>query len=121
MKLIDSNLFIYSIQPEYHKLQEFIFQKDCAFSEISIVECLGYKKILEMEIEYFNMCFMHLKAYQISNFILQKAATLKQNKKMSIADSVIAATAIQYDMILYTNNIKDYEHINSLKLMNPII
>jgi hypothetical protein len=45
---------------------------------------------------------------------------LRQQHKMSLGDSLIAATALIHDLILATRNIDDFNWINDLKLVNPI-
>jgi predicted nucleic acid-binding protein len=40
---------------------------------------------------------------------------------LKLGDSLIAATAIIYDLTLYTRNIVDFEKIGGLKITNPVI
>jgi predicted nucleic acid-binding protein len=40
-------------------------------------------------------------------------------KQLKAADSLIAATARLYDLVLYTNNLKDFEGIAGLTLYKP--
>jgi predicted nucleic acid-binding protein len=40
---------------------------------------------------------------------------------MSVADSIIAATAKIYNVDLYTNNVADFKSIKDFKIVNPII
>lgn len=42
----------------------------------------------------------------------------RKGKKMPVVDSLIAATAIVYDMVVVTRNIKDLE-ISGCKILNP--
>lgn len=39
---------------------------------------------------------------------------------MSLGDAIIAATALENDLTLATANIKDFKHIEGLKLINPM-
>ena len=39
---------------------------------------------------------------------------------MKLGDSLIAATALEHDLSLATNNTKDYKWIDGLVLINPI-
>jgi predicted nucleic acid-binding protein len=41
-------------------------------------------------------------------------------KKMSLGDALIAATALENDCVLWTANIEDFEHIDGLRLHNPL-
>jgi predicted nucleic acid-binding protein len=44
---------------------------------------------------------------------------LRQQKKTSLADAVIAATALAHDLPLVTRNVDDFKHVAGLKLINP--
>ena len=59
----------------------------------------------------------------MSDEIAEIAIQLRQKKKMTLGDSIIAATAIHKNIPLLTNNIKDFKHIENLVLisLNDII
>lgn len=40
---------------------------------------------------------------------------------MSLGDSIIAATALVYDLDLYTHNIVDFSSIEELRIVDPIL
>lgn len=59
---------------------------------------------------------------KISDGILQTAVRLRQQKKMSLGDSLIAATALVHQLTLLTlltRNESDFDHIAGLKTINP--
>jgi predicted nucleic acid-binding protein len=39
---------------------------------------------------------------------------------MSVADALIAATALYHNLALATHNVKDFESIKSLSLIDPL-
>jgi predicted nucleic acid-binding protein len=43
----------------------------------------------------------------------------KQNRKMKLADAIIAATALVHSLILITNNTKDFIDIDGLVVIDP--
>ncbi|HLW31125.1 MAG TPA: hypothetical protein VKX40_02605 [Aequorivita sp.] len=47
--LIDSNVIIYSAQPEFEKLSFWLKKKNIAVSTISRIEVLGFANLLETE------------------------------------------------------------------------
>lgn len=54
----------------------------------------------------------------MNEIIAEKAIELRQRKPLSLADAIIAATALTYDLTLFTDNIKDYAGIKGLKLVS---
>lgn len=55
----------------------------------------------------------------LNEIVIKRAIALRQQKKMSLADAVIAATALAYDLPLVTRNVSDFKHIAGLELINP--
>ena len=53
------------------------------------------------------------------NEIILRAITLRRLKKMSLGDSLIAATALEYGVPLVTRNDSDFKHIAGLVIINP--
>jgi predicted nucleic acid-binding protein len=49
----------------------------------------------------------------------KKAIALRQRRKMSRADSILAATALENDWELVSRNVDDFEWIAELRLVNP--
>lgn len=46
--------------------------------------------------------------------------SIRQQRKLSAGDAIIAATALHYDIELLTRNIDDFEWIPELILRNPV-
>jgi len=55
--LLDSNIVIYSAQPENEFLRRLIAEKVPAVSAVSYVEVLGYHRLAEAERRYFESFF----------------------------------------------------------------
>ncbi len=120
MNILDSNIIIYSGQPEYAYLRELIFDKQNAVSKITHLEVLGFHRLNDTEKDYFTACFQFLKAIDISNKMIDEAIILRQQRKMSVGDAVIAATALNYQATVFTRNVDDFLKIADLKVINPI-
>ena len=56
---------------------------------------------------------------QISEMAVNFVKTYCLSHKLELADALIAATAIHYNIKLYTLNLKDFVFIPNLKLYNP--
>jgi predicted nucleic acid-binding protein len=121
MKLIDTNLLIYSQHKEHDFLKVLFFSIpfENAISAISKIESLGYVDITLEEKNYIEKVTNNLQVFPITDEIIDVAISIKQNKKMSLGDSIIAATALHHNIALYTRNTNDFKHIDKLVLVNP--
>lgn len=117
--LIDSNIIIYASKPEHSDLRTFIAEHTPAVSVVSYVEVLGYHKLADNEREDFEAFFASAPMLALSRAVLDQAVQLRQQKKMTLGDSLIAATALIYKLTLVTRNIDDFNWIDGLSLLNP--
>lgn len=121
MILIDSNILIYSAHEKYRYLRDLFKQENVFVSIITRLEVLGYHRITLKQITYFDAIFKVVEILQIDNALIEQAISYRQKKSMSVADSIIAATANIYNVDLYTNNVADFKSIKDFKIVNPII
>jgi toxin FitB len=120
MRIIDSNLIIYYAKPEFGWLKNEIFGEKTYVSIITKLEVLGFNRLSGTEKVIFDHYFDSILQLPITDLIVEKAINLRQRKKMGIADSVIAATALEFNLELFTHNITDFDWISGLKLVDPI-
>jgi predicted nucleic acid-binding protein len=120
MILLDSNIIIYSGMVQYSYLRNLLEQSNILVSIISKLEVLGYHKITPEQILYFDAIFRVVENAPVSAEIVTQAIEYRRKKAMSVADSIIAATAILYKCDLYTNNVSDFKNIKDFKIVNPI-
>jgi len=119
MMLIDSNIIIYASQVEYPQIEQFIREHDIAVSAVSYVEVLGYHRLTEESRLFLEEFFRIVEVLAISQAVLDRAVTLRQIRRMSLGDAIIAATALVYDRTLVTRNIEDFQWITELSIVNP--
>lgn len=117
--LIDSNIIIYAAKPEHAALRRFIAERVPTVSAVSYVEVLGYHKLTEQEREYLETFFAAADVLAISGDVLKRAVALRQARKMTLGDALIAGTVLAHGMTLVTRNTKDFEWIEGLQLLNP--
>lgn len=118
--LIDSNIIIYAGQPGYHDLRRFIAESAPYVSAVSYVETLGYHKLGNRERTYLERFFAVAEVLPISDSVLHKAVILRQQRRMSLADALIAATALVHGLQLVTRNIANFSWIEGLVLLDPV-
>lgn len=120
MKLFDSNLIIYSVSDKYKQLRPMIIASDAVVSVITRVEALGYHKLPADDKDYFETLFATIRTMPVTDAIINKATELRQQRRMSLGDCLIAATALLNGFDLYTNNTADFVHIPDLTVINPL-
>jgi len=55
----------------------------------------------------------------INEAVVDKTISLRQKYRIGLGDAIIAATALVNNLVLITRNIKDFEIIDALSLVNP--
>lgn len=118
--LLDSNIIIYALQPEYAYLQDFIAENAPFVSVISLLETLGFYRLTMLEKQGLELFFSKAIQLPLESQIVNHAVTLKQQRKMSLGDALIAATALEHGLTLVTRNTKDFDWIDGLTVFNPI-
>ncbi len=121
MPLLDSNILIYSGEAQFAlHLLPYVTDPANRVSTISIVETLGYHKITPAQTLYFESLFKILQPTPLDNFVILKAVQLRQMKKLSLGDAIIAATALVHGVALISRNTADFSGISGLTVINPI-
>jgi predicted nucleic acid-binding protein len=118
--LIDSNLIIYATQPTYTQLRSWLVSYATHYSAISRLETLGYYRLGDPEKQAIMAILDNLDILMINNITLEIAVALRQQRKTSVGDALIAATCLEHDLPLATANIKDFEWIDGLGIHNPL-
>lgn len=72
----------------------------------------------EVEKKFLQNFFNAIPILPLNDIVAAKAIELRQRKPLSLADAIIAATAMTYDLTLFTDNIKDHAGIKGLKLVS---
>lgn len=121
MKLLDTNILIYSAQSEYHHLQELYKEVGVSVSEMTRLEVLGFSGLTEDQETFFTAVFNVVRVIPISRDVIDKAIALRRAKKMKVGDAIIAATAAVNSLELITRNEADFKHLTEIRMINPIV
>lgn len=117
--LLDSNIIIYAGKPDYQKIREFISGIKPAVSAVSYVEVLGYQRLSVKEKKYYEEFFSLVPVLPLSWEILNKAVEIRQLRKTTLGDSLVAASALEFNLTLVTRNVNDFTGISGLTVLNP--
>jgi predicted nucleic acid-binding protein len=95
MRLLDSNIVIYATQPANDWLRTEVLSQPFAVSQVTRVEVLGWHKMTpqdKADLEIFLDAGLVL---SITDAIADRAIALRQARKLSLGDALIAATALE--------------------------
>ncbi|MEN9444399.1 MAG: hypothetical protein RIS47_1289 [Bacteroidota bacterium] len=121
--LVDTNIIIYYLKDAIPQEQLIhvnnIFTHSFHISSITKIELLGWHRIDENQRTQIAEFLSKATVFYVDEEIERITIRLKQEKKMPIADAIIAATALLHKLILVTRNEADFQHIPELTVFNP--
>jgi hypothetical protein len=120
--LCDSNILIYAAEPTDTRCKQFVERDSAAIASITRIEVLGFtgfNTLSEDRRVRLQEMLSTLVEIELDEPVIQRAIQLRQQKRMSIADSVVAATALVSNFELVTRDVADFKHIDGLRLINP--
>jgi predicted nucleic acid-binding protein len=118
--ILDSNIIIYSAEPQFQPIRDLITRHAPSVSAISYVEVLGFTQITATQQLEFQQFFARATVHPIDRPVLDGAVALRQQRRMSLGDAIIAATALVHGLTLVTRNTPDFRWISGLRLLDPI-
>lgn len=118
--ILDSKLIIYAARPEYPGLRRVIAARSPAVSAVSIVEVLGYHKLLAADRAYFEAFFAAAEVLPLCDAVVARAVAVRQARKMSLGDALVAATALVFGRELFTHNTRDFAGVPGLGVSDPL-
>jgi predicted nucleic acid-binding protein len=101
--------------------ESIIGDEPICYASVSTIEALGYGDILSAEEQRIKELFSTMIEIPLNYSVIQMAIQLRQLKKMSLGDAIIAATALTQNCELWTANSEDFAHIDNLQVFNPLL
>lgn len=100
--ILDSNITVYSIKSEYELLANHSRTNPGILhvSAISMVEVLGFRRLNHQEKQDFEIFFRAVTVLDMSAEIILEAIRLRQQRKRSLGNSIIAATTLLHNLPL---------------------
>lgn len=121
--LIDTNILIYLTKSEIPEAQidfiDQILKNSFNISVITKIEFLGWNKHTEQGYLLSKEILAEAEAIELNKIITEKAIDIKRKTNLKLGDAIIGATALEYEFILITRNIKDFQRITGVELFNP--
>ena len=119
MILLDTNVYIYLAKGTLNR--SIISSTEIAHASVTKIEALGYSRIPANELLLLDALFSESYSLELTSVVTDRAIKLRQSKSMSLGDSIIAATALENNLTLWTANTEDFSNIHGLNIINPLV
>lgn len=120
--LIDTNAIIdylgRKLPPAGMDFIDEIFPDTSAISIISKIELLGFttsNKYYQVLVDFTD----DGQIIELEPDISEKTISLRKENRIKIPDAIIAATALSKGLTLITRNVRDFEKLKGLKIIDP--
>ena len=119
--LIDSNVAIYyfgmTLSKDSEKFIDQILVERYSISVISRIELLGFKGLRTNESAALNSFISNSNIFDLDEEIILKTIQIRKMHSIKIPDAIIAATCLINNYLLITNNVKDFDKITGLHVI----
>jgi predicted nucleic acid-binding protein len=92
-----------------------VINKEFNVSFVSYIEFLGYKNITPQSEAFISLATV----IEINKNIIDTCIALRKSKRIDLPDAIIAATALNQNLIIVSRNTKDFENIEGLQIIDP--
>jgi predicted nucleic acid-binding protein len=113
--LVDTNIILYLLDGS-DTLVKILQGKDIYLSFITELELIGYKENTPKRDQQIAELLNDCSIISMNNLIKEKYTEIRKNHHLKLADAIIAATAIAFNMPIITAD-KQFKTVNRLKLI----
>ncbi len=118
--LIDTNSVIDYLDNKLpDKANELIDGIDSKISVITRMELLAWPGASEQQTLILNEFINASEVFALEEPVIQKAIEIRKAHKTKLPDAIIAATALVNEFTIITRNIKDFDKIEGIEVINP--
>lgn len=121
MRILDSNIVIYATKPDHAYLLEQLLSRPFSVSMITRLEVLGWHGINDEDQRDLEQFLKAGRILAIDACVVDRAIRLRQLRRMSLGDSLIAATTLEFDYELVTRNTSDFMDVPGLRMIDPFV
>jgi toxin FitB len=117
--LLDSNILIYAAKEQMPEIETMVTSAENAVASVVQIEVYGFPSLKAEEKSALDVLFRRLIVHPLDTAVVERAISLRQQRKMGLADAIIAATALVHGLPLVTRNVGDFKHVAGLNLFDP--
>ena len=118
--LIDTNVLVDVLgnaMPDNVKRK--VLQMSPIISVVTYMEAMGWYQATSTQLRIIKKFMDVATILPINQPVIEATVLIRQQKKISLGDAIIAATAIVNNHVLVTRNVSDFGYIDNLMVFNP--
>ncbi|HEV2692112.1 MAG TPA: type II toxin-antitoxin system VapC family toxin [Verrucomicrobiae bacterium] len=119
MNLLDSNIVIAAASGSDAVLDALVVESPFAVSVVTRIEVLGFHRLTPEDNVDLQTFLVGGQEFPLDEAVVASAIRLRQERRISLGDAIIAATALVHNLTLLTRNVDDFKHVSGLKFKNP--
>lgn len=128
--LLDSNICIHFFRGEFDIIKKLntVGLKNCAISEITLAELVYGAENSDNPVKNFEIIEKFINQLtilpifdSIRTYGKEKSRLRKSGKMISDFDLLIGCTAVEKDLVMVTENVREFERISNIKIENWIL
>lgn len=121
MILLDSNIVIYLRDPTFGEaIANQLYNSRLHTCNVIISEVLGDKGIEAADIKYFEDLFAAMRNHSFDDAVTKRVIELRKTTNIELPDAIVASTALENNLVLWTHNFEDFKNVQELQLFDPI-
>jgi len=117
--LVDRNIPIYGADGGSPMLDAILDRTALAVASVSRIETLGFHRLQAIHRHWLEVTMSRMRMLALDEWAVGRAVALRQERKMGLADAIIAATALVHGLRLVKRNVADFQQVAGLELVNP--